>query len=141
MALTQLSRRVLLALASTAALLATVSIAAPPPPAHAQAVTAQNAPEFFRLEYAPGTDRRGRPVVSGYAYLNATGQGAARVRLLVETLDPAGRPVASEIAYVDEDIVLGARNYFEVRPKTPGAAYRVSVYSADWIKAGGGSGM
>jgi hypothetical protein len=117
------------------------SIAAPTRPAHAQAVTAQNADRFFRLEYAPGTDRRGRPVVSGYAYLNATGQGAARVRLLVETLDPAGRPVASQIAYVDEDIVLGARNYFEVRPATPGAAYRVSVHSADWVKAGGGSGM
>ena len=139
MALTNSSRRVLLALASTATLVATLSIAAPP--AHAQAVTAQNADRFFRLEYTPGTDRRGRPVVSGYAYLNATGQGAARVRLLVETLDPAGQPVASQIAYVDEDIVLGARNYFEVRPKTPGASYRVSVYSADWIKAGGGSGM
>ena len=141
MALTDSSRRVLLALASAASLLATVSIAAPPRPAHAQAVTAETAPRFFRLEYAPGTDRRGRPVVSGYAYLNATGQGAARVRLLVETLDAAGQPVASQIAYVDEDIVLGARNYFELRPKTPGAAYRVSVYSADWIKAGGGSGM
>ena len=141
MARTHLSRRVLLALVSAATLLATVPIAAPPQPAHAQAVTAENADRFFRLEYAPGTDRRGRPIVSGYAYLNATGQGAARVRLLVETLDPAGKPVASQIAYVDEDIVLGARNYFEVRPQTPGAAYRVSVYSADWIKAGGGSGM
>lgn len=141
MARTHLSRRVLLTLVSAAMLLATVPIAAPPRPAHAQAVTAENADRFFRLEYAPGTDRRGRPVVSGYAYLNATGQGAARVRLLVETLDSAGQPVASQIAYVDEDIVLGARNYFEVRPKTPGAAYRVSVYSADWIKAGGGSGM
>jgi len=141
MARTQLSRRVLLALASAAALLTTASIAALPRPAQAQAVTAETAPRFFRLEYAPGTDRRGRPVVSGYAYLNATGQGAARVRLLVETLDPAGQPVAREIAYVDEDIVLGARNYFEVHPKTPGASYRVSVYSADWIKAGGGSGM
>lgn len=141
MALDHLSRRVLLALASVAMLVSMASIAAPPRPAHAQAVTAQNADRFFRLEYAPGTDRRGRPVVSGYAYLNATGQGAARVRLLVETLDPAGRPVASQIAYVDEDIVLGARNYFEVRPATPGAAYRVSVHSADWVKAGGGSGM
>jgi hypothetical protein len=141
MAPTVLSRRAVLALASVATLLATVSIAAPPPAAHAQAVTAENASRFFRLEYTPGTDRRGRPVVSGYAYLNATGQGAARVRLLVETLDPAGQPVASQIAYVDEDIVLGARNYFEVRPRTPGAAYRVSIYSADWVKAGGGSGM
>ena len=63
MTFTPLSRRVLLALASTATLLATGSIAAPPPPARAQAVTAQNASQFFRLEYVPGTDRRGRPVV------------------------------------------------------------------------------
>ena len=141
MAHAPLSRRVLLALASTAALLATVPIAAPPRPAQAQAITAATAPNYFRLEYASGTDRKGRPVVSGYAYLNATGQGSARMRLLVETLDGAGQPVASRIAPVDEDIVMGSRNYFEVRPQAPGNAYRVSVHSADWIKAGGGSGM
>jgi hypothetical protein len=138
MASTAFTRRAVLASLTSLAALPLASWARP---AHAQAVTAATAPRFFRLEYGPGTDRRGRSIVQGYAYLNATGQGAARIRLLVETLDPAGQPVASEIAPVDEDIVLGARNYFEVRPKTPGAAYRVSVYSADWIKAGGGSGM
>ena len=138
MALNHLSRRVLLALASVAMLVSMASIAAPTRPAHAQAVTAQNADRFFRLEYAPGTDRRGRPVVSGYAYLNATGQGAARVRLLVETLDGAGQPVSSQIAYVDTDIQVSGRTYFEARPKTPGANYRVSIYSGDWLRTGGG---
>ncbi|HKZ08917.1 MAG TPA: hypothetical protein VJU81_25840 [Methylomirabilota bacterium] len=133
-----LTRRALLASAAT---LAALPLGVGRRPAHAQTITADTAPRFFRLEYAPGVDRRGRPIVQGYAYLNSSGQGAARMRLLVETLDPAGRPVASRIAHVDEDIVLGARNYFEVRPEAPGAAYRVSVHSAEWVKAGGGSGM
>jgi hypothetical protein len=40
---------------------------------------------------------------------------------------------------VDSDVVLGNRTYFEARPKTPGATYRVSIHSGDWIKAGGGA--
>lgn len=132
-----LTRRALLASAAALAL----PLGARLRPAQAQTITADTAPRFFRLEYAPGVDRRGRPIVQGYAYLSSNGQGSARMRLLVETLDPAGRPVASRIAPVDADIVLGARNYFEVRPEAPGAAYRVSVHSAEWVKAGGGSGM
>ena len=138
MASTPLPRRALL---TSAATLAALPLASWLQTANAQTITADTAPRFFRLEYSPGVDRRGRPIVQGYAYLNSNGQGSARMRLLVETLDPAGRPVASRIAHVDEDIVLGARNYFEVRPEAPGAAYRVSVHSAEWVKAGGGSGM
>jgi hypothetical protein len=138
MAPTTLPRRALLA---ALACFAALPLARWARPAGAQAITPDTASRYFRLEYAAATDRRGRPIIQGYAYLNATGQGAARMRLLVETLDAAGQPVASQIAYVDEDIVLGARNYFEVRPAAPGAAYRVTVHSADWIKAGGASGM
>lgn len=108
-------------------------------PGRAQSVTPETAPHYFRLEYAPGTDRKGRPTVSGYVYLNATGAGAAaRVRLLVESLDAGGQVVAREIAYVDTDVQVGGRTYFDARPKTPGASYRVSIYSADWLRTGGG---
>jgi hypothetical protein len=107
-------------------------------PARAQSITPQTAPQYFRIEYAPGTDRKGRPTVSGYIYLNSLGQGAARVRLLVETLDGAGQPVSSQIAYVDTDIQVSGRTYFEARPKTPGANYRVTIYSGDWLRTGGG---
>ena len=103
----------------------------------AQSVTAQTAPRYFRVEAQPGTDRKGRPVVWGYVYLHTKGQGSARVRLLVESLDAAGQPVASEIAYVDNDVLLYSRTYFEMRPHTPASAYRVSVHSADWTKQGG----
>lgn len=103
----------------------------------AQSVTAQTAPRYFRVEAQPGTDRKGRPIVWGYVYLHTKGQGSARVRLLVESLDGAGQPVASEVAYVDNEVLLYGRTYFEWRPKTPASAYRVTVYSADWTKQGG----
>jgi hypothetical protein len=106
-------------------------------PAEAQSVTAANAPRYFRVESQPGTDRKGHPIVWGYIYFHTKGQGSARVRLLVESLDAGGQPVAQEIAYVDNDVPLYNRTYFEVRPHTPAPTYRVSVYSADWTKQGG----
>ena len=77
------------------------------------------------------------PPVWGYVYLHTKGQGSARVRLLLETLDAAGTPIAGEIVYVDSEVPLYNRAYFEVRPGTVGPAYRVTVYSADWGKMGG----
>jgi hypothetical protein len=106
-------------------------------PAGAQSVTAESAPKYFRVESQPGIDRRGRPIVWGYVYLHTKGQGSARVRLLVESLDAAGQPIAREIAYLDSEVPLYNRAYFEVHPRTPAPAYRVSVYSADWGKTGG----
>ena len=109
-------------------------------PAQAQSITPQNAPSYFRIEASPSTDRSGRPVVSGYVYLNSSGLGAARVRLLVESLDLAGQPIAQEIAHVDSDVPFDGRTYFWVRPRTPGASYRVTVHSGDWTRTGGGAG-
>jgi len=57
--------------------------------------------------------------------------------LLLETLDATGTPISREIVYVDSEVPLYNRAYFEVRPNTPGPAYRVTVYSADWGKMGG----
>ncbi len=107
-------------------------------PAQAQSITPQNAPRYFRIESQSGTDRKGRPSVWGYVNLNSLGLGSARVRLLVETLDAAGQPIASEIAYLDTDVGFSGRTYFEVRPKTPGASYRVTIHSGDWTRTGGG---
>lgn len=107
-------------------------------PAPAQSVTAETAPKFFRVESQPGVDGRGRPIVWGYVYLHTKGQGSARVRLLLETLDAAGStPIARDIVYVDSEVPLYNRAYFEVRPGTVGPVYRVTVYSADWGKMGG----
>ena len=109
--------------------------------AQAQSITPNNAAQYFRIEAQTSTDRKGRPVVSGYVYLNSSGLGSARVRLLVETLDPAGQPIASEINYVDSEVPFSNRAYFWVRPKTPGASYRVTIHSGDWTRTGGGSGI
>ena len=126
-----MTRRVFLVVAASPLL------AGLPRAAHAQSVTAEDAPKFFRVEAQPGTDRKGHPIVWGYVYLFRKGQGSAKVRLLVESLDAAGQPVASEIAYVDSEVPLYNRSYFEVRPRVPAPSYRVTVYSADWGKMGG----
>ena len=106
--------------------------------AQAQSITPQNAPRYFRIDSQSGLDRKGRASVWGYVNLNSSGLGHARVRLLVETLDAAGQPIASEIAYLDTEVVFSGRTYFEVRPKTPGVSYRVSIHSGDWTRTGGG---
>ena len=106
--------------------------------AEAQSITPQNAPRYFRIDSQSGPDRKGRASVWGYVNLNSSGLGSARVRLLVETLDAAGQPIASEIVYLDTEVAFSGRTYFEVRPKTPGASYRVSIHSGDWTRTGGG---
>jgi gamma-glutamylcyclotransferase (GGCT)/AIG2-like uncharacterized protein YtfP len=108
--------------------------------ARAQSITPQNAARYFRIETQTGTDRGGRPAVWGYVYLNSSGMGGARVRLLVETFDAAGQSIAQEIVYVDSDVPFDGRAYFWVRPKTPGASYRVTIHSGDWTRTGGGAG-
>ena len=77
---------------------------------------------YFRVDVTPGTDRKGRPIVWGYVH----GGGGGRPRLLVETLDAAGKPIAQQVVFVDQDFA-GGRVYWEARPQTPGPAYRVTV--------------
>ena len=81
----------------------------------------------FRVETTGGMDRMGRPTVWGYVY-SLGGRGGGRPRLLLETLDAAGKPVAQQLVYVDQDFASG-RVYWEARPNTPGAAYRATVHS------------
>ena len=83
--------------------------------------------QHFRVETTAGMDRKGRPTVWGYVY-RLGGRGSSRPRLLLETLDAAGKPVAQQLVYVDQDFASG-RVYWEARPNTPGAAYRASVQS------------
>ena len=106
--------------------------------AQAQSITPSNAAQYLRIESQTSADRSGRPVVSGYVYLNSSGLGGARVRLQLESLDAAGQPIAREIVYVDSDVPFDGRTYFWARPKTPGASYRVTIHSGDWTRIGGG---
>ena len=106
-------------------------------PAGAQSIHPANWQQYFRIESEAGKDKKGRDTVSGYIY-NVRGQSNAQVRLLVESLNGGGQPVASQIFYVDDVIPIFNRTYFEMRPKTPGASYRVSIHSGDWTRAVGG---
>jgi len=83
--------------------------------------------QYFRVETTAGADRKGRSTVWGYVY-SLSGRGGGRPRLLLETLDAAGKPIAQQLVYVDEDFASG-RVYWEARPNTPGAAYRATVQS------------
>ena len=128
-----MKRRALLGLTLTPLLLLLPGLSGP---AGAQTITAISAPQFFRLESHPDKDKQGRDIVWGYVY-NTRGKGNARLRLLIETLDASGKPVASQIAYVDEDIPLYNRAYFETRVNQPGPSYRVTFHSGDWTRLGG----
>lgn len=128
-----LNRRALLGLAVAAVL---PFLAPLTRPAGAQTITAETAPQYFRLESHPDKDKKGRDIVWGYVY-NTRGKGNARLRLQIDTLDASGKPVASQIAYVDEDIPLFNRAYFETRVTKPGPGYRVSIHSGDWTRLGG----
>jgi hypothetical protein len=106
-------------------------------PAGAQSIHPGNWQQYLRIESESGKDKKGRDTVSGYIY-NVRGQSNASVRLLIESLDAGGQPIASQIYYVDDVVPIFNRAYFEVRPKTPGASYRVSVHSGDWTRNVGG---
>ena len=105
-------------------------------PAGAQSIHPGNWQQYFRIETVSGTDRRGRPQVSGYVY-NVRGYANAKVRLNVESLDAGGNPVGSQIVYVDDEVPIFNRAYFETTPRTPGASYRATIFSGDWTRLGG----
>ena len=93
-----------------------------------------DADRFFALEWAGG-ERRGRPNVNGYI-VNNYRVGASNVRLRVDSLDAAGKSVASTEAYVP-DVPAGGRVYFETPVKERAPRYRVTITSWDWREASG----
>lgn len=130
---TPIKRRTLLGFALASLMLLPPGLAGP---AGAQTITADTAPEYFRVESHPDKDKKGRDIVWGYVY-NTRGKGNARLRLLVETLDSSGKPISSQIVYVDEDLTPYNRTYFKARVKQPGPSYRVTIHSGDWTRIGG----
>lgn len=107
-------------------------------PGGAGPAAAQNfavAPErFFAIEWEHEV-RAERPVVSGYVK-NQYGQPALNLRVMVEGLDENTRVVSTTITWVG-DITPDTAAYFEARPAAA-SAYRVSVFSYDWLEAPGG---
>jgi len=91
------------------------------------------------IEWESGKDRCGRPAVWGYVH-NAYDRAAFEIRVLVETLDAAGQPVARQAGFVVGVVGVRSRGYFEVRLNTTGPSYRVTVTAFDWRDGGGGGG-
>lgn len=109
--------------ALAALLLAPVSV-------RAQAYRIYGAEQYFTVQWEAG-ERAGRPVVSGYL-VNTSGTPAARMRLLVESLDAAGQVIDRTIDWVPGDITPGTRHDFEVAVPRAAAGYRLIVLSWDW---------
>ena len=91
---------------------------------------------YFRTEATGGTDRRGRPVVSGFVY-NSHGLPAHHVQLDVEVLDASGQVLSRTLCYEDTMVPNFGRAYFEQRVPALGASYRVTVHSVEWMRTGG----
>jgi hypothetical protein len=100
----------------------------------ALAQSATDADRFFGLEWSGG-ERRGRPNVKGYVVNNAR-MTAANVRLIVESLDAAGKTTATTAGLVP-DVPPGGRVYFEVPVKQRAPRYRVTITGWDWREARG----
>jgi hypothetical protein len=93
-----------------------------------------DADRFFALEWGGG-ERRGKPNVNGYI-VNHYRVGASNLRLRVDSLDAAGKPIATTDAQVP-DVPAGGRAYFEVPITQRAPRYRVTITSWDWREAGG----
>ena len=78
------------------------------------------------------TQRRGRVGVDGYV-INKSPYRVGRVRVLVDSLDDAGRIVDQKISWVPGELSGDSRLYFDVSV-TPAAQYRVRVFSYDRIE-------
>jgi hypothetical protein len=93
-----------------------------------------DADRFFSLEWSGG-ERRGRPNVNGYVVNNYRVR-ASNLRLRIDSLDAAGKSIATTDAYV-ADVPPGGRVYFEAAVKQPAPRYRVTITSWDWRDSGG----
>lgn len=87
---------------------------------------------YLKIEWE-AVPAEGRPTLNGYV-INDWGVPAGRIRLLAETLDAEGRILAQEVTWLLPRVLMpGTRAYFEIPAPRAGPAYRVSVFSFDWI--------
>jgi hypothetical protein len=86
---------------------------------------------IFNVTWQPG-QYRGQPVVEGYV-TNISPYETTQVRVLVESLDGAGRVTNQRIAWVPGDLGGGGRLFFQV-PAAPAPAYRVRIFSYDRLE-------
>jgi hypothetical protein len=90
----------------------------------------------FTVNWQPA-EYRGRPAVEGYVN-NVSPYHTGNIRVLIESLDAAGKVTNQHIAWLPGDMVGGGRLFFQV-PTAPAPAYRVRVFSYDRIELDGGT--
>jgi len=90
----------------------------------------------FTVNWQPA-QYRGRPAVEGYVN-NVSPYHTGNIRVLIESLDAAGKVTNQHIAWVPGDLLGGGRLFFQV-PTAPASAYRVRVFSYDRIELDGGN--
>jgi hypothetical protein len=118
--------------ATVAALLVVTGVA----PARAQEGQMYGADHFFEVVWEP-VDHGGRLSIGGYV-TNTYGLEATSVRLVVESLDAAGKVRARTIGYVNYPIPPSSRGFFEIFVPDRAPGYRVSVFSWDWRRSPSG---
>ena len=91
---------------------------------------------YFALQWQ-AAEQKGTPHVQGVIG-NRFGFGARKVRLLVDSLDPAGAVTDQTLVYLPFDLMPGSQYYFDTRVPAPAASYRVVVFQYEWIQSGGG---
>src|SRR5256885_1978280 len=88
---------------------------------------------FFRINWDVRPDAGDTRRLSGYVQ-NTYGEGADRVQLLGQALDPAGAVVGQRLQWVQGAIPGLGRVYYEI-PGMPAAEnYRVTVWAYDRIQ-------
>ena len=105
-------------------------------PARGQEGQVYGADQFFDLVWEP-VEQGGRLSIGGYV-TNTYGLEARRVRLMVESLDAAGKVTAKTIGYVNYPIPPASRGYFEVFVPAKASRYRVSILSWDFLRTQSG---
>ena len=85
--------------------------------------------QVFRLSWEV-TERYRRPRLIGKIH-NVSFFGTSQIQLLVEQLDPSGRPLSQEVAWLGFRINPGDSAYFDLPAAERAAPYRVRVYAFD----------
>jgi hypothetical protein len=97
-----------------------------------------SAQQWFRVDWKAAPDRNGERRLHGYIE-SVLPEAANRVQLLAQALDASGNVVGQRLEWLPEMIPALGRAYFEVPKMPPAAQYRVTVWSFDRLKGGGGA--
>jgi hypothetical protein len=89
---------------------------------------------YFTVSSEP-FERRGQPYLRG-DITNRYGVLATRVQLLVDSLDSSGKIVAQRVEWLVGSNLPGfSQTYFEVPIREQASAYRVSVFSFEFVQS------